>query len=516
MRRFLRISALLAAVWAAVSAAAQDSGILLGTVEYVIDGNTRRSAVESYLGIEPDAVFSDEAALEDYVEGLKRRLFNNRVFDPESTVEYEIRAEASGRRTAHLTVKVVDSLAAVAIPLPKYSSSDGFSLALRYKNYNFLGTLQTFTLNLDWFASTGKIDVGTDGSLPFKALGAEWKFAFDVGLVVPRDAEPIPDVTLSLGGSYDWGPEGREWFLSPAFSYDYDPSDGSQTGTAGATYGIRYEWGLPWTLSTSAAVTVEQASYSSASLTNGLNLGTRLVLANLGYLGDLTLSPATTLYVTTAFPETEISETGWTSSGTLGAGRVDWLGNFRRGASFKLGGAFTRRFLYTNYEDRWDGTVILDASVFTSWKDLVGINARLTGRWFADWTSLSDPSTDFDWDDYFRGRTGTFYGDIGAALNLELPVNLAQGKFFGASMFEAEVFLVPFLDLGFVRTDPAQPLDFERFGMAFAGCEFVVYPTRARAFAYRLSLGYDALDFLRTKDFDAGKLEIFLGLGTLF
>ncbi len=46
----------------------------------------------------------------------------------------------------------------LAVPLLKYSSSDGISLALRYKDFNFLGTLEPLSISLDYYAQTGEAE----------------------------------------------------------------------------------------------------------------------------------------------------------------------------------------------------------------------------------------------------------------------------------------------------------------------------------------------------------------------
>ena len=518
MRRLFRIVLFLGLIAGARAAVwADEGGIRLASVDYEIMGVSNRSAVASYVGLEIGKVFPDEAALEAYIESARRRIFNNRVFDPASTVEYTIEAAADGQREARATVKIVDSVSSVIVPLPKYSSSYGFCLAVRFKDYNFLGSLDLISLSLDYYSRSGEVDVGANGNIPFWLFGGKWEFYVDMDLSIPKDSDIVNDTYVRLMGMYPWQGKNLSWFVQPTVSFDSDPDEDTVTGAAGAALGVKYKLGLPWTLSTSASFVLKNdTNVLSEYLSNGLTLSTAIPLLKLGSLGSLTFTPSTTVYVNTNFPTPAVDETGWTSSASLSVGQVNWFGNFRKGASFSAKGTYTKRFIYDDATDAWDGFVSVDASAFAVWKNLIGLNTRIVGRWYPDWTYLNDSNTDYDWDDDFRGRPGVFYGDIGAVLNIEIPVNMAQGRFFGADFLEAEVFFTPFLDIGFVRTDPDHEFSLEEYGLADCGFEFTVFPTKARSFAYRLSLGYDLLDFIETKDFQASKLEIFLGLGTLF
>jgi hypothetical protein len=518
MRRLIRFPVLLC-LFAVLTATvfAQEGGIVLASVDYEIKGHSRRFAVEKYLGLEIGKVFPDEAALASYVNDAQRQLFNNRVFDPASTVEYRIDVDPDGERKAHLTVTIVDSMAAVVVPIPKYSSSDGFSLAVRYKDYNFFGTLDLLSVGLDYYSRSGEIETTVVGDIPFPALGGSWNLSMNMDLTFPYEEEPISDSYVKLSGTYPWTSLGLPWFVQPFIYYDADPGEETTTGGAGASVGFRYMLWVPWTLSTSASFVLKNdTGVFSEYFSNGLSLSTSFPLFRLGSLGDFIFAPSTTVYVNTEFPDSSIGETGWTSTASLAVGKVNWYGNFRHGASFSASGTYTKRFIYDSTTDPWSGYLSVDAAAFTEWKNLIGLNARLLGRWYPDWSYLYDSNTDYDWDDNFRGHVSAFYGDIGLVLNLEMPINMAQGRFFGMDFLESEVFFTPFLDAGFVRTDPTEELSLQNDGIVDVGCEFTVFPTKARAFAYRFSVGYDLLDLIETRNFEFSNLEIFLGLGTLF
>ena len=54
-----------------------------------------------------------------------------------------------------LDVYTRDTWNLIALPYFKYDSNSGLLLALRGRDYNFFGTMQTLTLNLDYFPNSG-------------------------------------------------------------------------------------------------------------------------------------------------------------------------------------------------------------------------------------------------------------------------------------------------------------------------------------------------------------------------
>jgi hypothetical protein len=198
----------------------------------------------------------------------------------------------------------------------------------------------------------------------------------------------------------------------------------------------------------------------------------------------------------------------------LSLGRVDLEGNFRKGYSAAISATYGYHFLEAP-GDEHDLSFSLDASAFMSLRNIAGLNFRATGRWFADWT-LWGQSSSYDWWDLVRGKSGPGYGDAGLIVNAELPVNFAQGLFFDSPTFEAEVHLNFFVDAGYVRADPSLPLLDDANKVFCGGVDAIVYPAKARAFTYRLSVGYDLNDYLQSRDLKTELLEIWLGLGLHF
>jgi len=501
---------------AGVSAEENDAGYVLVGVECHITGFVLEPALLSYLAVEEGRVFRDLPSLESYAGDINRRLRNNRVFDLASSVTLRLLDAPAdgGPRPAELVVDARTSTTAVVVPFPKYNSDDGLSVAVRFKDFNFLGSLETVTANFDYFFADDSFELGGDFALPFGLAGGDWRFSTDFDLLW-EDGKPDLDGSVSLSSTYGLAGLGKGWTLKPAISYTYDRDD--QDHELSASAGIAYSFTalIPWTLSANASYVYYYLDHGDPYLSGSLAAQSSVVLGDTGFLGPLTCSFSIGPFVQSSLPSFDLRNVGYTATQSLAAGRIDWIGNFRKGAGFSFSATYTYNGIAEQHQDRYDLAFSLNARFFQPFCQVAGLNLRILGRWFADWTLLGDAG-DFDWDDEFRGMKDTLRGDLGMVVNLEFPLDLAQGRFFGIEFLSSEVFLNPFLDLGFVRTDPAQAVLDPGQEILCGGAEIIVFPDKARAFSYRLSAGYDLLDLFETKTIALSGLELWLGLGLHF
>lgn len=578
-------------------AAAQEAGFVLVEIEYSSPGLVRHDALDAFFGVEPGRAFADVAALENWIAELERAARNDRRFDPATRFRWEPlgEVEAGVAVPFRLVGEIEMSWNALAVPFPKYSDDTGFVLALRYKDFNFLGSLQTLSVDLDLYGSDGRTNAVVEGSLPFDLPSSTWTYA------LAADAWYVPEVgftgkaTQSLSTSFAWSGGGADWTLAPRFSYQFDaaaaryaPGISLALGakpdwalpfafTGAASYGyedaagvpkhavsgslgasLPFELGLPWTATAGMGyawedvagvrkgVTTVDAGLSTdfealiawtagtnavwtdtagAAATRTFRSGASIAATvDAGRLAGstLTLVPSIELYSLLDAIDGSLDDLGFKTSLAWSGGRVDLDGNFRRGAQVSIGNAFILHPLEGYGPTLADWRMDWSASVFGSVGNLMGWNIRALGTWYADWTcfgkvpvdTAEEPMVRFQ--DEIRGAKGELKGDVGAVLNLELPVNFAQGKFFDSSALLAEVHAVPFLDAGYVRADPTLAWDDSGNFQLGAGIDMIIYPERARAFTYRLSVGYDLKDLLSTRDFKSELLEIWLGLGLHF
>jgi hypothetical protein len=517
VKKFIAILAIFIALPISLTAQAQGAdGYILQDVSYRIDGMLLEFALSDYLAIEPGLTFKSIAQLESYIAEKDRLLKNNRVFEVESAVSLEFAPEL-GPGAVRVLVYAKVGWSALAVPFPKYSDADGFSIALRYKDYNFLGTLETLSLAFDYYFTDSEASLIAEFGLLPEFLGTTWKLGFTGGLTYTESAKLAPpDFTASLSASYPLPLLGETWSLAPSTSYRYEQHYDRHTINGGLALKYSFDALFRWSANLSNNYTLTIVDTLKNSVRSTIGLSTRILISQLSYFGAFNLSPSTGVYTAYNLGTAVLDDAGWTTSASLGFSRADWVGNLRKGASLSLSSAYTLHFIVPVPKDLYDWATTVSASAFYAWGGLVGLNFRAMGRWEGTWTLLGEANTSVNYATSIRGLKEARYGDLGYFYNLELPINLAQGRFLNQERFSTEVFFVPFIDGGYVRPNPQAELFAEADTVFCGGFEFVIFPDYARAFTYRLSVGYDLGDYLASRDFEAGKLEIWLGLGMQF
>ncbi len=485
--------------------------ITLRRVEISIDGRTQESALREFLDIEDSIVFEGEAELAAYVESLDRKLKNERIFDTASNASYAL---SDGGAGAVISIYARDSINALAVPFPKYSGSEGLSIALRYKDFNFLGSMEPLSITADYYFDGPELNVGTDFSLPFSLWDGAWDSSLSADASLAEGVDPIPNVNAGLSASWRAEWLGLTWSYGPAFSYAYLRAYDRHTLAASAKLSAAFPLSFGLSVYLQPSYTFVYEDTGRATLKAALGANASFTLVELPWVGSLSYKPSTQLYGTALSPLYAADDLAATFSQALSLGRVDLVGNFREGYAASLGSSYGYHFLEIP-GDGHDLTLSADASAFYSIANTIGLNLRATARWFADWT-LWGQSSSYNWWELVRGKSGAGNGDAGIIVNAELPVNFAQGLFFDSPVFEAEVHLNFFVDAGFVRANPSLPLLDQANKVFCGGVDAIVYPAKARAFTYRLSVGYDLNDYVQSRDFKTELLEIWLGLGLHF
>ena len=379
-----------------------------------------------------------------------------------------------------LDVYTRDTWNLIALPYFKYDSNSGLLLALRGRDYNFFGTMQTLTLNLDYTFTEDKTNewgAMTSFSLPFQMLHHDWT-----------------------------------WDVSGGFTYDIgtDPVDFSETVNFGldleTTLGIEFSlWPDAWTLAYTQGFhilrededTYDNGYYNESKLAFGTSIRTGIYLP---VVEEVKYKPS--VFVTVRYKaEGELSDDyrgvqpGF--SHALAAERVDWIGNFRNGGSASL----TNSFPYSLSTDRWLSKYeaeFIGYKAASPW----GFSARLSGFYTPESVNTDDAASPI------RGVLDTrMEGNVGVFWNSDISL-----KVFTIPKFvEAQGSL--FFDVALVR-DTHLSFDSERDLKYSVGAEGIGFPLFARAFYLRVSLGFDITDFIRTFALsDLHKPEIFVGLG---
>jgi hypothetical protein len=470
-------AAALAGAQEAVQQAAQAAGPVayrIQSLSFDITGRTQERPLRERLEIRIGADFPDLAALESYLDLKRQILVNQRVLQ-ESAIEYEVGEAAGGVAPVAVSVRTVDTWNIVALPYPKYDSNRGLLLGARARDYDFLGSMEPLYLNLDYQKKIdGESSLGGEVifSLPFTLMSQAWTVSTNQSLAFSFTGKQVQyggktALRLALGG------EASPWYAELAQGL-YVNEDGADDEDG-------------WYLSTAA------------------KLGTSLDLFEAGALGPLSWKPtlsAELKYKPGADISADRAGPDLTLKNELEAGRVDWIGNFRRGVLASLSAEQT----YDTFRAHWDSGISGEVEAHQS---LFGSRAGLDSRLMAFW-QFTGPKENVG--DRLRGiADNKMDGDACVSVNLDLPVKLfsirpsvlIKKKWFD---FEAHASLIA--DAALLR-----PSAGKSFGPWLSGgIELFAFSEISRSVFIRAMLAEDILELARGGSWREG-YELFFGLG---
>jgi len=429
--------------------------------------------------------------LDKYI-ALKIQLLNNqRVLDDQAiSIEYFLGdPEADGALPVRLLVHVTDTWNFIVLPYPKYDSNDGLSLTLKIRDYNFLGTMSPLRIDLGYKYDTSNrhsFNFVFDSDTPFRAFNLDWNFNFDHKfnwiLGAPLYYQNVTGVSVRLPWQSTAFTVGYNHYLT--FNEEIAAEDKAFYNNTkdyydpyGASELFSY-WSIP--------LGVQVADWGGLYYTPGLS---GKISYPYGQMDD-PHKPITTL------------------SQTIGFGRIDWIGNFRKGVTASIGN------WNSWYFDRSDAplsiSMDLNAAVYWPFSNILGVTARLRYRQWWQWSERKSGWVAYTAaGDVLRGVLDSdIYANSMLSLNLDLPVKVLRfwpSEWFGKSKlryFNFEMFMSPFMDIALLdgpysklknQYNPsAAKTNFDLSDIiTTTGLEVIVYPAITRSFFIRGSLGYN-------------------------
>jgi hypothetical protein len=440
---------------------------IIRNISYTIVGKTRENVLSHYLDIKSGESFPTEEDLTAFLEDKLQLISNQRTL-AEGNIEttYSRDPKNPGRNFVDLEVYVKDTWNYLILPYPKYDSNTGFLLSLRGRNYNFLGTMETLSLNLDilmpnWTMEDWEYSINGGFALPFYLWGYNWKFSFDENITripINTDDPGDPDELLKLnthaGITMDIPLDSLTWQAS-VDQYLYINKDGGID-----TVGEYVKDADGYYMKTAASF--------GSSIPTGFDLP---------LLGELSYSPGIiTSFAYKPFDSLSEDRKGYELGGKHGvsAGRINWHGNFRDGAS--LSADQDLRYNFTT--GRWLSNQNAEFQFHKSF-GWGGVSSRLKG--FSLYNSTSE-----DIGAPIRGiLNDRLDGDAAVFLNLDFPVKI--WIWFLDRWFEGHI--SPFFDYALVKPKNGDfSLDKGWYG---AGIEGFAFLKAARSIYLRMSLGVD-------------------------
>jgi len=484
----LALTLLLLAVPASTQEAA--APFVITEVRYEIDGRTRQWALEDVVDLRDGMEFADRDELEAYLADQTQLLVNQRQLQ-EASITYEERPLPEDRATRPIVITIAteDTLNIIALPYFKYDSNSGLLLSIRARDYNFFGTLQELSLDFDYEFTEDDENVYTvtaEFSVPFNMMERRWRLTFKQEFAYEAAEIEIEDNSI-------------DFQISAGLGYDFDWLQ--QTWTASYTQGYRLMTADP-----------DDDAYleSRVALETEIDTG-----VDVPAFGALTYSPE--IFTQIKYWPDGISderaglEPGFTQN--LGAGRADWIGNYRNGQTVRLGNTniynfddvdadYSLEFELAWYRKLWQPSPEV-------WPK-AGVSSRIYSFYFID-------GVDEDQDDAAQAARGILNdrmnGDLGIFFNADALITvwtlrpIAEGQFGG------------FFDVAYVRDTTGAfyddtAFDAERDLKFGGGIEVIAFPLFARSLYIRGSYGVDLREVAQGTSPLSGRIrEIFIGLG---
>lgn len=495
-------------------------------------GKTKPYAINLNEPIDKKRIFQSKKELNLYLKDYELRLNNLRAFDT-IIISQSLSLPEDSQTIVPVTVniKVKDSIHIIALPYPSYNSNDGFKFKLKAKDSNFLGSLNTMNISLD-FQKRAKDDENDLDEITLFGFGFDFDYPFKAGFF---DMTWCNDYSFS----YTLGNESPEWNmetglkLSKEFSrlslilgfyqtfdrdFDYNYSDNSDL----TYFGEEIKFETPIEL-------INTQKFGKLKYTPYVDF-----VYNWDYLGKNNSNNGINI------KNSSLSSPYLTLGQSLSFGRVNWKDNLRNGLNINFSNYFKFNFQRkVTYPE-----ISLDIKTYKYFNLLPTDNffnkAGIASRLFA-FVDIFDYNNKYFQDDgtnigsYLRGiidnqsfETSDKYSSWYALktpsaiiLSLDFPIHIFEThidtKFLRTFNFDLQI--SPFVDLALTYNKYTKKWFSPKDGLYAGGVEFLVHPASFRSFIVRGSLGFDLGRLFFSESLDNSwrknckKYEISIGLG---
>jgi hypothetical protein len=473
----------------------EESIFIINYFNYNVKGRTIPFVLNTKTELKQGEEITGKTNFIKFIKDKRQLLINERVLKDGVRIEYTIgEMTENGKFPVDLEIYVEDTWNIIALPYPKYSSNYGLEITIKARDYNFFGSMQPLRVDLGYkYNQRGQSSflLMVDSGLPFQAFGLNWFFDFNNYFSYRPDMSlpwyfenrtgisldiPIKRSTLNL------------WF-SESFIFNEENADSDKPSLGDFQEGLYL------------------SSYPEISWK--IPLGVEIVEN-----GELTYNPRIYAKINHELPDQPLS---YNRIGPilyfdhyLYFGRIDWIGNFRKGVNIQINNSYSYNVHYANNDwQPWGYYYSIDAKGhFFFIEDRLGLSSRLSHR---HWINSS-----YDYSgDYLRG---VYDNDITAefilSLNLDLQVRVLRikpGEWFpNSKLMRAlgfDMHINPVLDCAFYK-HPLKEISFDSENFLLgSGFEIIVYPHSFRSMFFRVSIGWDFTDIS-----ERTPMELFLGM----
>lgn len=466
---------------------AENDRIVVSEIHYDIKGQTQPYAISKNLDLTDQPEFYTPVDFDYYITDLKQKLKNLRVMvDTDVTVEYK------GRQGdivfADLTIHGKDTWNILVLPGPKYNSNTGISLKLKYKDENFLGSLEPFYIdfvfaqNKDLEAGVSRpgIDVATSISYPFLWKKLNWMLdlSFDAKIPLKRTETYKFNITSGLGTSLP---------VNDFLSFDFGTKFGMHRFDRDDDDNIYIGDEMYWN--------------------NEFYLNIPITIYDFDYWGKLKYTPNASINVNwdmDKITNEDLKGPSLSFGHSISFGRVDWFENNRQGVSTSLNNSFGYNFNTKKL------TMNLSTGIKGYYTPVKWLGMSAKAGWFYNFYKYNNTQFTGDIDsagsdvrgilDYRIKTESAFY------FGFDLPVTVlhfdAEKIFNGnkiLSIFGFDLQLSPFFDF-MLTHDPKTDRWYDfRDGWYGGGLQVIALPHKWGSYQVRACVGFDLSEVFAQK-----------------
>ena len=474
----------------------EDAVFVIRDINYSINGKTRESALERILELKTGERFSGQAALDAYIKEKEQDLYNIRALEPDQNkVTYTPgEPEEDGAIPVYLRVSVADSANFIIVPDPKYDSNSGFTLSLKARTFNFLGTLAPQKFDLKWGSDDrdrSYLGFLLDITIPFRALGYNWTFSSFNQFNYYLTGEPfyntnilgiaveIPASFTAFTFGFEQGIVVHEENTKKTLLFETDAGEYHDWFLFSRLFA---DWKIPTPLRAGkfGAVVYTPGVYGSVKYQSG------------GSVGDYRRGPVLGIRQ------------------DIGFGRIDWVENFRHGLRVSVFNGNEYNF----FRENWINDIGILGEAYFRFSKLFGISARLMyTKWINDFYEYAG--------DVIRGyKDDELDAKERLSLNIDFPFRLIRfvpSQWTGNSKyryFDFEQHWSLFIDMimldDFFGSYSFKPEDI----ITGIGLEIITFSLNWRSFYLRMSAGWNMREAFRIGALPSGiHREIYIGIG---
>ncbi len=320
-------------------------------ITYVITGSVTEAALTLKLSLKKDIAFDSQKMLLDYIYDKRSRLKNLRQLTSSSTIVFNsLWNEQENRFDVILTIHAIADWTIFALPYFKYSDNSGLLLSGRGRDYNFLGSLETLRIDLNYTLQD---------TLAEYELSTSFKYPIKI-----NEHIITPGIEETLSWQNDDLFENKTKFI---LDYAY-PITSYLTFLSGASQRFISRGGN----------TEQPEIYSYANSVFYFGSSISLNKSILPIVNIFVYSPKITtelrypLNDITPIENNAYSDLLSSFSHDISFGRVDWIQNLRQGISVSLGNEIQYQKSYTGFNIDID----LESQGHLAINDSIGLSTR--------------------------------------------------------------------------------------------------------------------------------------------